>query len=45
MTAGSIIANLLGMNNNFFASNEILQYASPNDEVLNDTIIFKAQGM
>ena len=45
MTAGSIIANLLGMNNNFFASNEILQYASPTYEVLNDTIIFKAQGM
>jgi hypothetical protein len=42
LTCGSIIANDLGMK--YEPGNEILQYAGPNDEVLNDTIIFKAQG-
>lgn len=45
MSTGSIIANQLGMNENFIPHDEILQYASPEDEVLNETIIFKAQGI
>lgn len=42
-SCGSIIANNLKMV--YKSGNEWLQYAGPNDEVANDTIIFKAQGM
>lgn len=45
MSAGSIIAHKLGMNENFFSTHEILEYAPPHTEPMNDTIIFKAQGM
>lgn len=43
MVCGSIIANKLGMS--YVKADEILQYASPSDEVLNDTIILKAEGL
>jgi hypothetical protein len=45
MSAGSIIANKLCMNEHFFSTTEILEYAPPHTEPINDTIIFKAQGM
>jgi len=43
MACGSIIANRLGMK--FQKGDEILEYASPEDPIKNDTIIFKAQGL
>lgn len=43
MTNGSIIANLLGMK--YQPGDTLLQYAAPEDPVLNDSIIFKAQGL
>jgi hypothetical protein len=45
MSAGSIIANQLGMNNEFLSTLEILQYASPEEAPINESIIFKAQGI
>lgn len=42
LSCGSIIANKLGMR--YKKGNEWLQYAGIEDEVLNDTIILKAQG-
>jgi hypothetical protein len=45
MSAGSIIANQLGMQKNYISSQEILQYASPEEPPINETIIFKAQGI
>jgi hypothetical protein len=45
MVCGSIIANKLGMNNLYLSAQEVLQYAAPEDEPLNDTIILKAQGI
>lgn len=44
MSAGSIIANKLGMHKKYKSGNEWLQYAGPYDATANDTIIFKAQG-
>lgn len=43
MTCGSIIANRLCMK--YQPGDTILQYAAPEDPVLNDSIIFKAQGL
>lgn len=43
MTCGSIIANQLGMK--YHSGNTILQYAAPEVEPLNETIVFKAQGI
>lgn len=43
MTCGSIIANQLGMK--YHLGNEILMYGAPEDEPLNETIVFKAQGI
>lgn len=43
LTCGSIIAHKLGME--YKKGTEWLQYAAPDDAVLNDTIIFKAQGI
>ena len=43
MTCGSIIANQLGMK--YHSGNTILQYAAPEDEPINETIVFKAQGI
>lgn len=43
MVCGSIIANKLKMK--YQKGNEILQYGSPSDKILNDTIILKAQGI
>lgn len=43
MSCGSIIANQLGMK--YESGENWLQYAAPEDKPLNDTIIFKAQGM
>lgn len=45
MSAGSIIANKLGLDKEYISSTEILQYASPEDKALNETIVFKAQGI
>lgn len=45
MVCGSIIANLLGMNEKYKKGDEWLQYAGPNDPVNNSTIIIKAQGL
>jgi hypothetical protein len=43
MSCGSIIANMLGMQ--YVRGDEWLQYGGESDAVLNDTIVFKAQGM
>lgn len=43
MTIGSIVANELGMK--YQKGDQILQYAGPHDPVLNDSIVFKAQGL
>jgi len=44
MSCHSIIANKLGIINNAYDGDKVLQYAGVFDETLNDTIIFKAQG-
>ena len=43
MTCGSIIANQLKMK--YHSGQNILMYGAPEDEALNDTIVFKAQGI
>ncbi len=43
MTCGSIIANKLGMERK--SAEELLEYASPEKPVKNDTIVFKAEGI
>lgn len=43
MVCGSIIANRLGMK--FKGGDQLLQYGSPEEPVLNDSIIIKAQGI
>lgn len=43
MVNGSIAANLLKMY--YFPGDQLLQYAAPEDPILNDSIIFKAQGL
>lgn len=43
MSCGSIIANQLGMK--YQAGDQLLQYASPEAPVLNQSIVFKAQGL
>ncbi len=43
MSCGSIIANMLGMQ--YVRGDEWLQYGGEDDAALNETIVFKAQGM
>jgi hypothetical protein len=43
MSCGSLIAWALGLN--YIPGDKILQYAAPGDPLLNETIIFKAQGL
>jgi hypothetical protein len=43
MTCGSIIANQLKMK--YHSGQNILMYGAPEDEPLNETIVFKAQGI
>lgn len=45
MSAGSIIANQMGLNKLYKKGNEWLQYAGVYDATANDTIIIKAQGV
>jgi len=44
MSSHSIVANKLGLINDAYDGDKVLQYAGIYDETLNDTIIFKAQG-
>jgi hypothetical protein len=45
MSCGSIVANKLGMNKRYKRGDEWLEYAPPETDPKNDTIIIKAQGL